>query len=172
MRRDYAVVSLVYHCSFVKSATLDDVIEAFDNEEFQTEADAAVISHEVTVPDDFEIHGNEADIPVRITFELHGDTNVQEALDMLVDPCAGSGSPVLSCVRVRSDLLEEEDDALADDDADRADDFYPGRESLCPNCGAALYGIDDDRLTRIICDACGCVMGTDIDATDEEDDDY
>jgi predicted RNA-binding Zn-ribbon protein involved in translation (DUF1610 family) len=174
-----AAVDLYYHFSLSPGATTDDLIDFIDQVEFQTEADASVVSQKRQEPIE---KGRGVEVPIRLVFDLGRDTSLREAKDGVLNPFDTEHSvvPFQYCGLDGYEIVDETYGS------DSPDDYLeePRTDGLgivtdvdvetfdCPNCGHQFqYGPEDEPI-KMACPECGFAGDVDrVAAADYGDDD-
>jgi predicted RNA-binding Zn-ribbon protein involved in translation (DUF1610 family) len=157
-----AAVDLYYRFSLCPGATADDLVDFIDQVEFETEANASIVSR---TREELIEKGTVLEVPIRLVFDLGRNTSAREAKDGLINPFEAEppSTPFQDCELDGNEIVDEGYSADSPDD-----DFQePPRGGLelvtdvdlesfaCPNCGHRFqYGLDDE-LTKMICPECG-----------------
>ena len=174
-----AAVDLYYRFSLSPGATTDDLIDFIDQVEFQTEADALVVSQKRQEPIE---KGRSVEVPIRLVFDLGRDTSLREAQDGVLNPFDSEHSfvPFQYC---ELDGYEIVDKSYSSDSPDDCSEELPGGglyivtdvdvETFdCPNCGHRFQYGPEEELLKMACPECGFAGdGDSFVATDCGDDD-
>jgi predicted RNA-binding Zn-ribbon protein involved in translation (DUF1610 family) len=173
-----AAVDLYYHFSLSPGATTDDLIDFIDQVEFQTEADASVVSQKRQEPIE---KGRGVHVPIRLVFDLGRDTSLREAKDGVLNPFDAEHS-VVPFQYCELDGYEIVDEGYR---GDSPDDYVEEPRTVgldivtdidvetfdCPKCGHRFqYGSEDESI-RMACPECGFSGDVDHFAADDYGDD-
>ena len=173
-----AAVDLYYHFSLSPGATTDDLIDFIDQVEFQTEADASVVSYVRQEPIE---KGRAVEVPIRLVFDLGRETSLREAKDGVVNPfdTEHSVAPFQDCELDGYEIVDESCSSDSPDDyleEPRADGLaivtdIDVETFSCPKCGHRFqYGLEDESI-KMACPECGFAGDVDHFAADDHGDD-
>lgn len=168
MRTRNEKLRLVFRLSVREGYNLQELLNFLEDQEFQTDADALIVDHKVA-SDNIKPSKTIVDIPIELTFRLHGKTDIHMALNGLVDPFeSGSVDSQVLTYKIMEvlEIFEEQSQSIPNNakeeikDPDR-DVFETGDliEIICPNpsCNRRIVYLEDCR-TRLPCKYCGYMI--------------